>query len=240
MTFLAGILIGVCFSPPPPEAVRGALNEVLAERAYQTELPGAERRGPASSLGSSGSSPADPGRRHRGRGGRTYEPGEGGEEAGGPGSFAGAGWAQALAVVLLGVVGVLAVAAVARAVSGRRRAVLAPRPAATPVAPALHEVPLDEVEALAAAGRHDEAVHLLLLRSMAAVARVTQALPASLTSREVLARAPLPAGAAEELAGLVDAVETSWFGGRPVGREGYEACRERFRRFASLCGGPAA
>lgn len=242
MTLLLGILIGVCFSPPPPEVVRGALNEVLAERRYQTELPDADGKviPPPPASGATGSGPADPGRRGRGRTGRTYGPGEARDSSDG-GGFSGAGWAQALSVVLLGVVGVLALVSLARAISGRRRAVLAPLKVATgPVAPRLEDVPLEEFEALAAAGRFDEAVHLLLLRSMAAVARTVEALPISLTSREVLARARLPAGAAAELGGIVDAVETSRFGGRPVGRGGFEACRERYRRFASLCEGASA
>lgn len=238
MAFLLGILIGVFCSPPTPEAVRAALNEVLAGHRFQTELPDADRATQGSPpRGSSDAS--DPDRQPRGRSGRTYEPREPAER-GERDSSEGAGWAEALAVALMAVVGVLAVLWVSRAVAGRRRAVRAPSPAVTPVAPVLHDVPLGEIDALAAAGRYDEAVHVLLLRSIAAVGRTVKALPVSLTSREVLARAPLPDGAAAELAGIVDAVETSWFGGRPVGREGFEACRERFRRFAGLCGAAPA
>lgn len=238
MTLLLGILIGVCFSPPPPEAVRGALDQVLAERRYQTDLPGPD--GQIEPPGDRTSGSRDPGRTARRRRGRTYEPREGRDDGGGGFDFRGAGWAEALAVALLCGAGVLAVIGIARAVGGRRRAYVAP-PRETPAAaPVLSEVPLGEIEALASAGRYDEAVHVLLLRSIAAVARTVSALPPSLTSREVLARAPLPDGARAELEGIVDAVETSWFGGRPVGREGFEACRERFRRFAALCGGPAA
>lgn len=204
MPLLLGILIGVCFSPPPPEVVRGVLDQVLAEQRYQTELPEERRPEPARPL-----------------------------------SF-GLGWAKALVFVLIAVVAVVVVLALARGVSGRRRAAYAPRLAPATVAPVLDAVPIDEIESLAAAGRYDEAVHVLLLQSIAAVGRTVSALPASLTSREVLARAPLPAGAGAELGAIVDAVETSWFGGRPVGREGFEACRERYRRFAALCGGPPA
>lgn len=204
MTFLLGILIGVCFAPPPPEAVRGALDAVLAEQRYQTELPEERRPEPA------------------------------------PSRSDGLGWAKALVIVLAGAVAVVGVLALVRGVSGRRRAAHAAPPAPATVAPVLDDVPIDEIESLAAAGRYEEAVHVLLLQSLAAVARTVSALPVSLTSREVLARAPLPEGAGAELGAIVDAVETSWFGGRPVGREGFEACRERYRRFAALCGGTSA
>ncbi len=217
MTFLLGILVGLCFSPPPPEAVRGALDQVLAEQRYQTELPGPDQ---------------------------TELPGPDEERRPAPDDrvpwFAGYGWAEGLAIVLIGAVAIVGVLALARGVSGRRRAAFAPPQGTATVAPVLDGVPLDEIESLAAAGRYDEAVHVLLLQSIAAVGRTVSALPVSLTSREVLERAPLPEGAGAELGAIVDAVETSWFGGRPVGREGFEACRERYRRFAALCGGAPA
>ena len=214
MTFLLGILIGVCFSPPPPEAVRGILDQVLAEQRYQTDLPGPDGE----------TKPRPDAERD---GDRDF-------------SFGGFGWAKALAIVGLGVVLTLGVMFLGRAAELRRRAAHAAPAAPAIVAPVLDDVPIDEIESLAAAGRYDEAVHVLLLQSLAAVARTVSALPVSLTSREVLARAPLPEGAGAELGAIVDAVETSWFGGRPVGREGFEACRERYRRFAALCGGPPA
>ena len=55
-------------------------------------------------------------------------------------------------------------------------------------------------------GRFAEAIHALLLETLAALSRAARLAP-SLTSREIVARVPLPARAREALAGLVAAVE---------------------------------
>ena len=101
-------------------------------------------------------------------------------------------------------------------------------------------VPLDEVDALAAAGRFAEAIHLLLLRTIAALPRAAAALSPSLTSRELLGHASFRPGAQEAMAGLVDAVEVSLFGGRPVPEAAYRECRARFDRFVAVQAGGAA
>jgi len=96
--------------------------------------------------------------------------------------------------------------------------------------PAPLEVPLDSAERLAAAGRFAEAIHVLLLETLAALSRAAQLAP-SLTSREIVARATLPARAREALAGLVLAVEVSRFGGVPAGERDYRTCLDRFHAF---------
>ncbi len=92
------------------------------------------------------------------------------------------------------------------------------------------EVPLDGAERLAAAGRFAEAIHALLLETLAALSRAAQLAP-SLTSREIVARVPLPERARDALVGLVLAVEVSRFGGAPAGERDYRACLERFHAF---------
>jgi len=78
---------------------------------------------------------------------------------------------------------------------------------------------------LGEAGRHLEAVHVLLL---VAVEHWTHHSPVpvhpDLTSRELLRSLPpsLPAERREALGALVRAVEWCWFGGRPAGRMEYE------------------
>jgi hypothetical protein len=111
--------------------------------------------------------------------------------------------------------------------------------AAPEVAPAL-EVPIAGAEALAAAGRFAEAIHSLLLETLAALSRAARLAP-SQTSREVLARTPLPGRAREALAGLVSAVEISRFGGAEATEADYRACLERFQAFLETYrrGGPA-
>lgn len=108
-------------------------------------------------------------------------------------------------------------------------------------APAPLEIPLESAERLAAAGRFAEAIHVLLLETLAALSRAAQLAP-SLTSREIVSRVPLPARARDALAGLVLAVEISRFGGTPAGERDYRACLERFHAFIETYrrGGPRA
>ncbi len=100
------------------------------------------------------------------------------------------------------------------------------------------DVRLDQPDRLAAAGRFAEAIHQLLLETLAALSRASQ-LPASFTSREVLARVALPARAREALAGLVQAVEISRFGGAPATADDYQECMARFRDFQETYRGRA-
>ncbi len=120
----------------------------------------------------------------------------------------------------------VAIAWVAARLGGRVRDVAVEEASA----PASLEVPLASAERLAAAGRFAEAIHALLLETLAALSRAAQLAP-SLTSREILSRVPLPERAREALAGLVLAVEISRFGGAPAGERDYRACLDRFHEF---------
>ena len=127
--------------------------------------------------------------------------------------------AVAVAVALL-------LAWVGRRIAGRvRDAEVGSGPEATPLV-----LPVERAEALAAAGRYAEAIHALLLETLLALSRAARLAP-SFTSREIVARVPLPPRAREALAGLVEAVEISRFGGAAAGERDYQACLSRFRTF---------
>lgn len=100
------------------------------------------------------------------------------------------------------------------------------------------DVRLERPEALAATGRFAEAIHQLLLETLAALSRADR-LPPSFTSREILAAVRLPARARGALSGLVLAVELSRFGGEPAGAAEYRACLARFHDFLESHRGPA-
>jgi len=91
----------------------------------------------------------------------------------------------------------------------------------------------DEVERLAAAGRYSEAIHLLLLQSIAFAIATTSAIvrPAA-TGRELVNQLPIPDDSRSALRRLVRAVEWCHFGGAEATREQYEACRADFRAIA--------
>jgi len=131
-----------------------------------------------------------------------------------------------LLVTALAVALALLLAWIGRRVAGRvRDAGVGAEPEAAPLV-----VPVERAEALAAAGRHAEAIHALLLETLLALSRAARLAP-SFTSREIVARVPLPPRAREALAGLVEAVEVSRFGGAAAGEGDYQACLSRFRTF---------
>ncbi len=109
-------------------------------------------------------------------------------------------------------------------------------PEAPPAAPVT--IPIASAEALAREGRFAEAIHALLLETLQALSRAARLAP-SLTSREIVARVPLPARAGEALAGLVAAVERSRFGGATAGEEDYRSCLGRFHAFLETYRGVA-
>jgi hypothetical protein len=124
---------------------------------------------------------------------------------------------------------VVAVGWVARRLGlGARDVGLAAASPAAPAAPAPLRV--DGAEALAAEGRFAEAIHALLLDTLEALSRAARLAP-SLTSREIVARVRLAPRARDALAGLVDAVEITWFGGAVPSEADYRRCLERFHAF---------
>jgi hypothetical protein len=105
----------------------------------------------------------------------------------------------------------------------------APTPAPTP-APAAAAGPAADPEELAAAGRWGEALHALLLSTLATLAtRRAGGLPSALTAREAalaLALRPPSSGALGE---LLRAVESDLWGGRPANSEDWLRGRDAAR-----------
>lgn len=92
---------------------------------------------------------------------------------------------------------------------------------------------LEDADALAAAGRYDEAVHLLLFRSIDDIVawRGDVVRPAD-TSRDIARADALPPHARGVFAGIVAAVERSLFGGRALGVDDWQRARADYAGFA--------
>lgn len=92
---------------------------------------------------------------------------------------------------------------------------------------------LEDADSLAAAGRFEEAIHLLLFRSIDdLVARRPGAVKPALTARDIAELSVLPSGAREAFARLARAVERTFFGGRPAGADEFGAARADYEAFA--------
>jgi hypothetical protein len=86
-----------------------------------------------------------------------------------------------------------------------------------------------EADELAARGRYAEAMHVLLLRALAEVReRLRVSFADSMTSREILRRAPLESVARQAFAKIIGEVELTHFGDATADREDYFACRGQF------------
>lgn len=203
--WLAGVVLaGVLLSPPPPEAIRRAVAQVYADPAVQRDLP----------------SPRPPSTRPR--------PPETSAASDVPSSVGGVATALFWGMVALATVAL--VVALARGWARRRAASAGAtvgrsgRPVGVGATPE-PAPPADAADALAAQGRFDEAVHLLLVRAVALLRAGGRGVPSHWTSREVAGGADLdgPARAAFDV--LVGAVELSLFGGRPLGPRDWEAAR---------------
>lgn len=114
---------------------------------------------------------------------------------------------------------------------GRRR-VVEEAPAWTPTETRARAL-LEDADALAAEGRFDEAVHLLLFRSIDDIVawRGDVVRPAD-TSRDIARAEALPPHARGVFAGIVAAVERSLFGGRALGADDWQRARADYAGFA--------
>ena len=102
----------------------------------------------------------------------------------------------------------------------------ADQPAALAQAPADAALAADE---LGRQGRFVEAMHTLLLVSLAEIRRhLGEQFADSLTSREILRGARLPASGRAHLRDIVARVEWTYFGGYPATVADYTACRQSF------------
>jgi hypothetical protein len=104
-----------------------------------------------------------------------------------------------------------------------------------------------DADALAAAddlarqGRFVDAMHTLLLQSLADIRRrLGIEFADSLTSREILRGTRLPPQGRASLRAIVGAVELTYFGGYPAALADYDACRKSFEELRStLASNPA-
>ncbi len=224
MSLAAGVIsIGVLLSPPPPEAVRRAVDAVYADPSIQRVLPGAV---PVEVDPDYDRSP----RRARRGSGESVLGVDGGR----------------FATVLLWGVGLVVagvvVALIAQAVADRRRRAAGrgtSGAAGTPIAEGPVPPPIGDAERLAAEGRYAEAVHALLLRVVRDLTVDGSPVPPTFTSRETHARAAMSPPRRAAFGALVDAVERSLFGGRAVDAAAFEAARAAAARAAAPDAGPA-
>lgn len=92
---------------------------------------------------------------------------------------------------------------------------------------------LEDADGLAAAGRFEEAIHLLLFRSIDDLAgRRPGAVKPALTSRDIATLEVLPSEARAAFARLAQAVERSFFGGLPAGAAEFGTARRDYEAFA--------
>lgn len=202
--------------PPSPGTIRDRAREILDD-GYQRELP---VDGPTDEVG------ADP----AGGASGTRAP----ATPGAVGTLA-----RLLLYGLLGAVVLAVLVGLGREAWRRARAGEGPAPDGVAEALGTGEAPpgLDEVEALAREARFDEAVHLLLRRVLTwLIRREGRPLPASLTTREVLATTRLAGEQRGAFEALVLAVEHSLFGRRPVGAAEWERCLAAYRRLEASLG----
>lgn len=92
---------------------------------------------------------------------------------------------------------------------------------------------LEDADALAAAGRYDEATHLLLQRSVGQIraARPDWLEPSS-TAREIAALPALPETARGAFSIIAERVERSLFALVPLGQNDWQAARDAYAAFA--------
>jgi len=105
----------------------------------------------------------------------------------------------------------------------------------TPAAATDETTPAPGADALAAAdamsreGRFVEAMHFLLLQSLADIReQLRETFADSLTSREILRGARLDPAGRSSLREIIAAVERTYFGGYPARGDDYAACRRNF------------
>ena len=91
---------------------------------------------------------------------------------------------------------------------------------------------LEDVDTLAAEGRYEEAVHELLFRSIQDIdIRRPNTIRRSLTSREIAALKILTPETRKAFATIGGVVETSYFGGKKIGKAEFDICRAAYAQF---------
>jgi hypothetical protein len=97
---------------------------------------------------------------------------------------------------------------------------------------------LGAADELAATGRFVEAMHVLLLQSLADIrARLDEQFADSLTSREILRSTKLSDSGRTSLRDIINRVEWTYFGEHPAALPDYVACRASFNALATALHG---
>jgi hypothetical protein len=217
------VVLATATTAPSAESIRGAVDEVIGRSDLQTELPSGAKR-----VATEGGS----GRLGSGGGGGDIFSGNRGSGGAGGSLLAGIMWAVLIAIGLLIVAWLGQHLALIRT-GGGGEVPDADGDAPLPIDPEVVTAPLADAEVLAAQGRYAEAIHTLLLQTLERlIEKGNVSVPESLTSREILARVPLPTSAFAALGDLVGAVEVSHFGPEVPGQVDYERCRDHFHVFA--------
>lgn len=115
----------------------------------------------------------------------------------------------------------------------RKKAPAAAAPADWRPEPERARALLEEADRLAEAGRFDEAIHILLFRSIDDLTgRRPGLIRPALTSRDIAGLDQMPTQARGAFARIAERVERSFFGGRPVGSEDFAHARGDYETFA--------
>jgi hypothetical protein len=143
-------------------------------------------------------------------------------------------WAGVAAAVLLVVW--LIVREVAAVRFARRRRARAARPTPADWRPDARKARalLENADRLAAIGRYDQAVRLILHRGVEDIdARRPAVLRPALTARDIAALPVVPAPARNAFARIAAIVEFSAFAGQPIGQDAFAQCRAAYEAFVA-------
>jgi hypothetical protein len=143
-------------------------------------------------------------------------------------------WAGVAAAVLLVVWLIVREVLGVRLAQRRRARAARPTPADWRPDPLKARALLENADRLAAMGRYDQAVRLILHRGVEDIdARRPAVLRPALTAREIAALAAVPAPARNAFARIAAVVEFSAFAGRPIGQDAFVQCRAAYEAFVS-------
>lgn len=202
MSLAIGVLVSILLAPVSPEAAKQAAKDVVESPGYQRSLP--TRRVVVREV--------DPV--------PSLDPPSGAETV-----------VKVLFWCGVGIGGALLLVALVRGWQGRSRDVTSKALPPLDLSPAL-DAPLADAEALAMAGKHAEAIHVLLLKTLRTLSAASSPpIPTSMTSREILARVALAAEAREALGALVEIVEVSHFGSVVPGEAEWKRSVAAFKAF---------
>jgi hypothetical protein len=143
-------------------------------------------------------------------------------------------WVGVAAVVLLVVWLIVREVLGVRFARRRRARAARPTPADWRPDPVKARALLENADRLAAMGRYDQAVRLILHRGVEDIdLRRPAVLRPALTAREIAALAAVPAPARTAFARIAAVVEFSAFAGQPIGQDAFAQCRAAYGAFVS-------